>query len=166
MYSLKRHKSQKLIDHSGDTIVEVLIAITVLSFALGLSFATVSRSNAGLQANKEQYQAQQLANQQVEYIRASDAGSNGGLTRNNFASGSFTCLKNVAGKLEVQADCKDISMGGANIYAIEISCVDQATKAIGAICSTNKTTNSVYSIVVTWANVKGTQSKLELQYAM
>ena len=57
-------------------------------------------------------------------------------------------------------------MGGANIYAIEISCVDQATKAIGAICSTNKTTNSVYSIVVTWANVKGTQSKLELQYAM
>ena len=70
-----RHYRQK-----GDTIVEVLIAITVLAFALGTGYATANRSTLAIQSNKERYQAQLLANKQVEFLRAaSNTGVNIGV---------------------------------------------------------------------------------------
>lgn len=151
---------------TGDTIVEVLIALTVLGFTLGISYTIVGKSNSGLQANKEQYQAQLLANQQVDYLRATGAGAFDGPNRNNF-NGNFTCIKkNLDNKLEVVSDCKNIAMGGAGIYEVEISCVDAGTRLSGASCNTSKTITSSYSILITWDNVKGAKSRLELQYAM
>lgn len=152
--------------HAGDTIVEVLIAITVLSMALGIGFATIGRSNAGLQANKEQFQAQQVANQQIEYLRASGAGANGGATRNAFNGTALNCLVNNSGTITVTNGdaCKNKAMGGADIYTIDVACVNAA--GVRGACNTSKIVTSVYSVIVTWDNLKGGQSNLELQYAM
>lgn len=159
---------RKLKNNMGDTIVEVLIAITVLSMALGIGFATIGRSNAGLQANKEQFQAQQVANQQVEFLRASGAGANGGTTRSVFNGTAPNCLQRNGSTITVTNGnaCKNKAMGGADIYTINVSCVDSAGNRGSAYCSSNPKVISVYSVVVTWDNVKGNQSTLELQYAM
>lgn len=146
--------------HSGDTIVEVLIAITVLSMALGTGFAIVSQSNKGLQANKEQFQAQQLANQQVELLRASNAGG-----RDDFVGPN--CLLNGTPIIVASGgSCSNMPMGGASIYTVDISCVSGATN--GQTCDPAPAVGQTktYSVLVTWENVKGAQSQLELQYAM
>lgn len=155
--------------HRGDTIVEVLIALAVLGLALGIGFATVGRSNSSLQANKEQFQAQQLANQQVEYLRISDAGANGGVLRNTF-SASPVCMEENGGKISVvegNEKCKDKAMGGAPIYTIDISCVGNSGIGKGEnYCFADNKKVSVYRVVITWSDVKGGTSTLELQYAM
>ena len=149
--------------HSGDTIVEVLIAITVLSMALGTGFAIVSQSNKGLQANKEQFQAQQLANQQVEYLRASTAGM-----RNTFSSNPDCLVVSGAGFSTVTgASCQNLAMGGgAGIYTVDISCVISGVGKEPCPPTVAPGQTQTYSVVVTWDNVKNSQSRLELQYAM
>jgi type II secretory pathway pseudopilin PulG len=160
---------RNIYSKKGDTIVEVLIAITVLSMALGIGFATIGRSNAGLQANKEQFQAQQIANQQIEYLRASDAGANGGTVRNAFNGTAPNCLQMSGSVILVISvingdNCKNKAMGGASIYTIDVACVDNL--GVRGACNTAKDVMSVYSVIITWDNVKGSQSTLELQYAM
>ncbi len=153
------HRFQKSLGTKGDTIVEVLIALTVLSMAMGIGFAIVGNSNKSLQANKEQFQAQQLANRQIEYLRGSNAGN-----RNSF-SAAESCLLNNGTVVTGAPNCKDVAMGGAAIYTVDVSCVDASGNS-GAVCSTSPTQISTYSVVVTWNNVKGSQSRLELLYAM
>lgn len=161
MQLVKLNKTRKTPSSKGDTIVEVLIALTVLSMAIGIGFSIVGSSNKGLQANKEQFQAQQLANRQIEYLRSSNAGN-----RNSF-SAAESCLLNNGTVVTGAPNCKDAAaaMGGASIYTVDISCVDASGNS-GAVCSTSPTQISTYSVVVTWNSVKGTQSRLELQYAM
>ncbi len=60
----------KRLNSKGETIVEVLIAIAVLSAALGGAYAITTSSQKTLQANHERYQAQLLANRQAEMLKS------------------------------------------------------------------------------------------------
>lgn len=53
----------------GETIVEVLIALAVLSAALGGAFAISSRSQKAVQANHERYEAELIANEQADLLK-------------------------------------------------------------------------------------------------
>lgn len=151
--------------NAGFTIVEVLIALMILSFALGLGYATAGKSSKALQANNEQYQAQQVANQQVEYLRDTNAGLVDN-KRNKFNDSTGNCFKNTSGIITVVSGnaCKNISAGGADIYTIAIRCVNTARNY--ANCSNDPDTLSTYSVVVTWTAITGEESRMELQYAM
>jgi type II secretory pathway pseudopilin PulG len=59
----------KRISQHGETIVEVLVAIAVMSAALGSAFAISTRSQKTVQDNQERYQAQLYANQQADLIK-------------------------------------------------------------------------------------------------
>lgn len=59
-------------DTRGDTIVEVLIAVAVVSLVIVSAYAIVNRSLMGIQAAQEQSYAQKLVEQQVEMLRAAD----------------------------------------------------------------------------------------------
>jgi Tfp pilus assembly protein PilV len=60
---------KKYSKQAGDTIIEVMIAITILGGVLGATFAIANRSLKATQANHERYQAQLIANEQAEWVR-------------------------------------------------------------------------------------------------
>jgi prepilin-type N-terminal cleavage/methylation domain-containing protein len=53
----------------GDTIIEVMIAIAIVSGVLGATFAISNKALRTTQANHERFQAQMFANQQAEWIK-------------------------------------------------------------------------------------------------
>ncbi|MEO8105621.1 MAG: hypothetical protein ABI602_04790 [Candidatus Saccharibacteria bacterium] len=59
----------------GDTIVEVMIALSILSFALTTSYSTVNRSMQSARNSQEHSEALQYLNSQVELARADAADS-------------------------------------------------------------------------------------------
>lgn len=63
------------IKEAGDTIVEVLFAITVVSAVLGGAYATVNRSLIGVRQSQERGEALKIAEGQMERLRAAAAGS-------------------------------------------------------------------------------------------
>lgn len=54
----------------GDTIVEVLLAIVVVSATLGGAFAAMNRGVQGTRASQERAEALKLVESQVEYFKA------------------------------------------------------------------------------------------------
>lgn len=61
----------KFINSRGDTIVEVLIAITVMSSILGGAFVSARRSTNATRASQERVEALTIAQGQLERARAS-----------------------------------------------------------------------------------------------
>ena len=59
------HRAQR-----GDTIVEVLIAVAIISLVLTAAYATVNRNVAGIQNVQEHSDALKLVEGQVEFLRA------------------------------------------------------------------------------------------------
>lgn len=74
---MKFFKSQ-----AGDTIIEVMMAILVMSGVLGATFAVSNRSLKSTQANHERFQAQMYANQQAEWIKVFSANNKADITTN------------------------------------------------------------------------------------
>lgn len=89
---------------SGETIIEVLIAIAVLSAALGGAFAISSKSRATLQSNQERYQAQVYANEQADLLRkANVAGSAAAVTINSYGANGRPFCMNANGTVSAQS---------------------------------------------------------------
>ena len=65
---MKKQLLQK-IGNAGDTIVEVLIAIAVVSLVLGGAFTSTRRSSNTTRTAQEQGEALKLAESQVEQIK-------------------------------------------------------------------------------------------------
>lgn len=66
----------KRIGQRGDTIVEVLIAIAVISGVLATSYAIVNRNTISYQQASERVDALKLAEEQIELLRAGTEPSN------------------------------------------------------------------------------------------
>lgn len=141
---------------AGDTIIEVLIALSVLTFALSMGYATANRSSKAIQANKERYQAQLIANAQAENIRAYigtvrltlNSGTN--CMNNNIVNSSpENCMANSNGVISSDPDSR--------LYTVSVSCV-----SVGS-CVGNY---SNYKISVTWPSLSGGQDNVELYYGI
>ncbi len=89
---------------SGETIIEVLIAIAVLSGALGGAFAISSRAQKTVQSNADRYQAVAYANEQADLLRVVNvAGSATASTINGYGtSGNPFCI-NADGSVSAQS---------------------------------------------------------------
>lgn len=59
----------KKLNSSGDTIVEVLVVLTVLGLAISVSYATANRSLLDARQAQESSQATEVAQAQVEALR-------------------------------------------------------------------------------------------------
>src|SRR5687768_7725289 len=73
--------TMRRLKQTGDTIVEVLIAITILSFILGGAYVVVSKSATSMCTAQERGEAVTIAQGQVEKLRVAGAntrlGTNG-----------------------------------------------------------------------------------------
>lgn len=134
---------------TGDTIVEVLIAITVASSVLGGSYTVVNRTMANSRQAQEHAEALQKANKQVEYI-ASIAGTSGA---GELYDGTprFKCIHKDTGVLVDQPSLAQPS-DAANRYAT--ACKDSGPVEYLYAFEYN-TAGRYFKVYVTWASVTG-----------
>jgi len=97
---------KKIKNSSGETIVEVLICIAILSIGMGTAFLISDQSVKTSLSNEEQYQAQLYANTQVNLLQAylltvSNGGSGNGLIRSQV---NFQFCLNQSGTLTQTSD--------------------------------------------------------------
>ena len=132
----------KRLDKRGDTIVEVLIAIVIVSSILVSSYA-LSNSNVNtMMTIKEQGEAQKLAERQIELLRQQpDATVMTGKCFNETSTIVASCAA-------VDANGKTVDPASYRnaIYSIEISKPD------------------AYVIKVTWDTVSGSKTTITLYY--
>lgn len=96
---------RRRINQSGDTIVEVLIAIAVSSAVLGSSYAIVSRTIKSQQQTSEHTDALNLAESQLELLRQRVKA--GGTTSSDFCfrpTGTYQSPSSAACKLAAPND--------------------------------------------------------------
>ncbi|HSX43710.1 MAG TPA: type II secretion system protein [Candidatus Saccharimonadales bacterium] len=62
-------KNMKKMSQNGDTIVEVLICMAIVSFSLGISYGITRRSLAQVRVGEERSQALKIAQQQLERLK-------------------------------------------------------------------------------------------------
>lgn len=120
---------------AGETIIEVLIAITVLSATLGAAFAIAGKSQKTVQANQERYQAQLYANQQADLMKLGNA--------ENLISGAYLLSSNYF----CMYTETDISTG---LPKVKISSLTDRTSLV-AECKKTSDSGLVYEIAVTHA---------------
>jgi prepilin-type N-terminal cleavage/methylation domain-containing protein len=140
----------KLAWQRGDTLVEVLIAIAVVSLILGGAYVTTSRSLQATRAAQERSTALKLAESQIEQIK--------GLVNTNptavFGAPSPFCIAAATG-LPVDAsedDCGVDESGAINsVEPVYHLSVERA--------------GNDFTLTATWFNVSGRQTdSLQLRY--
>src|SRR4051812_27675369 len=78
------------LDQHGDTIVEVLVAMAIMSLVLVGAFVTSNRNRTLLENSQEREQGQRLAEGQIEMMRANNGIVTSGNCFNNAVETS-TC---------------------------------------------------------------------------
>ena len=131
---------------AGDTIVEVVIAITVVSSVLTGAFIVTNNSTKGVRDAEEHAQALQLVQGQVELLRAA-ASHSGGLPTD--LSAPF-CL-DVSGYYPTTNSHCTVN----NIYLLSI-------QSPTAAAVPNATT--VFNLTTTWPSLKGGTAQVALAY--
>jgi Tfp pilus assembly protein PilV len=135
---------------AGETIVEVLISILVISVALSGAFAISNRSQKTVQANQERYQAQILANSQADLLKNY-------VSNNPRPTNPSFCINSSGVPSTTDSDCDN--QGANQLYDISITCGTSP-------CVSDQ--YSVYKITVTWDSLinNGGQDNVELWYGV
>lgn len=120
----------------GDTIVEVLIALTVLSLAMSISYSTVNSSINALSAARRAARATVLLQQQVELLRTTDLSS--------WGSASNYCVIIEDSSTELKSGDANCIINGYKISIIRVG--------------------NNYTASATW-NTAGKEYKSEMYYA-
>lgn len=121
------------LDKKGDTIVEVLIAIAIVSLTLTAAYSITIKNVNAIQDNQERIQAQHLVETQIEAIR-----SNNGLTDDTqcFPYDSTT-----------ETDtCTDLTVPGSGAsYTVSIQ--------IDGDPGLNPVNPTTYTVTATWTSI-------------
>lgn len=132
----------------GDTIVEVLIAIVVVSAVLTGAFSIANLSLKSIRMAQERGEAQKIAQQSVELLN-SFRPPNSGVTAQN---APFCIESGPGGSVPTAFELADVSncaSGAENRYRTSI---------------TRTTSGPVFKIRVVWDGIKGSQEQLEYYY--
>lgn len=144
------------LNHGGETIVEVLISIAVISAALGGAFAISNRSEKSVQANQERYQAQLFANKQADLIKGYAIANPGGVPISG--SGDAFCINNTG----------TITLIRFSDTTFSSSCLEQSLFNVRVIPSI--TNQKAYIIQVEWDSLTSKaadgKDRLELIYGI
>ncbi len=129
---------------AGDTIVEVLICIAVISTVLTGAFIVVSKSNRAVQDSAEHAQAQQRLQGEIESLRAYLAGA----SNTDSVSGNFCFDGSNTPVAVTDATCKTDNGGGAE-YSLSISPTG---------------TPNTYKCTISWESITGSQANETYYY--
>jgi len=128
--------SRRKLLQRGDTIIEVLIAMAVVSSVLAISYATMNRNLLTIQDSQERTQAAKLVQGQIESVRqAHNTGAPVLSSHSKFCIAGDGTVKDLTGSsptATVQAEPADwstyanCSFGLSNLYHIAITTSDHA----------------------------------------
>ncbi|HYF97318.1 MAG TPA: hypothetical protein VD947_04775 [Patescibacteria group bacterium] len=128
-------------DRRGDTIVEVLIAVAVMSLVLAISYSLANKNSQFVRTAQERGEAQKYAEEQLERLR-------GYITPDTDWSTTNLCFDGTSGlPTSNPASC---DVGTDKRYTLKIDVVDDNT----------------YTTTVSWDTVQGTPALLELSYRL
>ena len=119
---------------AGDTIVEVMIAIAIVSFVLVAAYVTANKNTLINQDTQERGQALQLATTQLEFLRSRSIGTNDCFDASGTAKAAIVGPSNPC---SVNGDGSQDSTGAQPAYTIAI------THLVG----------TTYKVQVTWASL-------------
>jgi len=154
---IKKH----VFNQKGETIVEVLIAIALLGFALGSGFAIANKSKNTMQASQERYQAQLVANGQADSLKKYLSDPAKRATMDTRPVNYLFCLYSASGSLALEpisgalpSNCRT---GLNNLYEVRVT-----KKSMSA------PNPDTYFIQVKWDSLINTtnQDKVELLYGL
>jgi len=160
----------------GDTIVEVLICITIISLVLVISYATANRNYRTMLDAQEHSSAEKLLERQSEMLKSyntlntgvvdgHDALFNHGIA--NFCmvqDGTDLTTKTNNGRTDIanscafNADSTQAAPGMEPAYSISTSVNTDPGANIG--------TGKVFKIVVTWDSIMGGKAQESLNYGL
>jgi Tfp pilus assembly protein PilV len=133
---------------SGDTIVEVLIAIAIVSSVLVGGFVVTQASSRAVRTGQEHSEMLQILQGQVERIRAL-AQAQGTDTGGIFAPGNF---------------CIDASNPAVPVRVAATSSKCNAINSLYNVSASYDSSTSVFTVVGTWDNLGGGTNKEQLTY--
>lgn len=140
----------------GDTIVEVLIAITVVSMILGGAYVTTNRSLLASRDAQERGTALKLVESQIEQLKGIVATS----PDNIFTTApSSYCISNT----------NQVSAANSANCAVNESGAPTATEPVYHLSISRVTNNgfNTFTITNTWTNVRGdTTNKVQMEYRL
>jgi len=135
----------------GDTIVEVLIAMTVIALVLAGAYVTTNRSIQNTRAAQERGNALKLAEAQIEQLKGVIATSPDAIFASATTASPF-CIYNNAPVPVANANCSQGTNGNATTAEPQFNL--SVTRA-----------GNTFTVINTWNNVNGTTlDKLQLTY--
>ncbi len=138
-------KHLKRLKNRGDTIVEVMIVLTILGLAIGIAYATANSSLLDIRQAEEHAQANELAQSQIEALRTLLAPG----SPNIFIAGPF-CLTPSGSTFAITPN--PVSgwptgcTSGAAPYTIRVSDLSAITPSLPP---------DVFNIIIQWPDVHG-----------
>jgi Tfp pilus assembly protein PilV len=133
---------KKRLNSRGDTIVEILLSISVLSMVLVIAYGLANRSQQTNMAARERSEAQKLSEKQLELLRGYVSPSQG------IDWGSNICFRE-ADNLPT-ATVAECTTGIDNRYSMAITVVGTAADSF------------TYTVTTSWDNIKGNTNELKL----
>lgn len=150
-------KLQRNTRQRGDTLVEVLICILIVSLILTGAYVTTNRSSLRVRDSQEQAEALKLAQSQLEQVRQNARSNNA----NVFAQPDTATFCMAAGQ-PIAADDARCRLDGAAQPATEAPAYRLAVRR--AACTAGPGCHS-FTVTATWDSVvTGTQATQQLRY--
>ena len=131
----------KRLYERGDTIVEVLIAIAIISTVLVAAYQTTTRSVLATQSTQEHSQALKYAETQMEYLRAA----------HTFNPATDDCFGEGGVPTSVASDCVITPNGPGTDPEFTVMLEKDAVE-------------DVYVVTVKWAGLSNIQESVSLRY--
>ena len=149
---MTRHK---FFGQRGDTIVEVLISILIVSVVLSGAYVTVSKSSVGVRNSQEHGEALKLAEGQVEEIRQDAAKATSSSVFGPSLPSSF-CMAGTGGSVTAQsADLSNLCQQSASGYPTTAEPVYHISDSRGP-CGAGLPANcALFTVTVDWASITG-----------
>lgn len=143
-------KLGKPSNQRGDTIIEVMIVLTILGFAIGVSLATSNRSLQNARQAQEHSESTRIVQTQAEGLRVLAPVDPAPAEKNIFVNTPF-CIKYDAGNFTVVGDTDPACTGGSAGYKTSV----QYCRGSGAAQCTGLSSTNTFIIQVSWDNVQG-----------
>ncbi len=141
------------LNDQGDTIVEVLIAIAIVSSVLAGAFTVTQKSTLAVRDSQERGEALQLLQGQLEQVRSVAVKAKNTSDPIFSTSPQYFCMNTTTNQrvnsnnATFDSTCKD--MGDTDLYDVTIS---------------YDSTNNVFNLTNKWDGMDGGQNQVQLAY--
>lgn len=143
---------------SGDTIVEVLIVLAVLGFAIGIAYSTANRSLKQARSAQENGEVTEMLQGQIEAIRVMAPNAKADPAQNVLQAGPY-CIRSSAPDAVTKKITSKVQLTSAPVGPSDPPACTYGTDNRYSIAIRYNTTARVFTLVGSWDDVEGFSTK-------